>query len=228
MRKSYLVFLLSFALCANVLADVVSPDILAICRVKLKNGKSIEAIVKMASGGWGNYKQNGFCYIRQDGNVGQLKLFDLSFSEFRPGFHRHNPPTKLFYVINQTSGFYPESSIKVDTNKLELSINDYFVQDYKLSRKMVLYKSLPLDLYLSSTYSDTLLINVDEIMEFELSKTPDIKWLEYISLARQKLNNQIQADIKEDDSAWPDYVEPVWYHEVLNDHEKLYYILEHF
>ena len=114
--KKLLSIFLSLALIGTTKADLGAPTIQAICKVTLKDGKTVEGIITFGPGGYDyNYRPHGFCFVHDRGTK-QLKLYNFSFRRLTPannGDHRAGT-SKLYYVENISKQRYPRSSYEFD------------------------------------------------------------------------------------------------------------------
>lgn len=202
--------------------DLGIPPIQAVCKVTLKNGKTIEGFVVFAQGGYEHkYRYNGFCYTNGNRNP-QLKLYDFHFRLSNLNNSSSNSSiSSLHYVENISDrNSYPfVEKFDKETQVITKTYTD--IQKYKLLDHMPLYTSIPLALYLGDD-EGKLLIDVSTLRSVELVIEPSVQALQIIENARKK---QQQSDAEE---YWVDYNPPVWYHEILKNKEKYNYLSEYF
>jgi hypothetical protein len=220
--KYFYCMLITFISLNITQADVGLPTIQSICRVTLEDGQKIEGMISFGRGGYNySYNPNGFCFMDERGSY-VLKLFNLDFHEFYPEifYSYFLPRRQLYYAKNITIEYPVQFPVYTynDTFNI-LKMNKSIESNFKLTKKLLLYKNLPLTLYLDNSYEklDTVEIDLSKMKSFELLRDPSEYWLKLIESAREKLKYKMTEDFKKDDSAWEDYIEPSWYHEILKD-----------
>jgi hypothetical protein len=221
--------LLTFCMSINFTqADVGLANIQAICRVTMSDGQKFEGIITFGGGGYNySYNPNGFCFKTGNG-LYVLKLLNLDFNVLEPEiFYSYFLPSRqIYYAKNISSDYPPQIPVYSynDTNNI-LKMNKSVLTNFKLSEKLILYMNLPLTLYIDDSYEKLDFIDIDlsKMKTLELLKDPSEYWLKLIKTARNKLGNKILEDLKQDDGAWEDYIEPAWYHEILKDVSKYNY-----
>lgn len=210
--------------------DLGLPQIQAVCKVKLKNGETIEGFIVFGFGGYGDkYRYNGFCFI-SDSGYKQLKFYNFHYKLSNLNSSSSgNRTTTLQYVKNISDTHYqqPLSEYNKDTKVLTRTYTD--VQKYKLLDHMELYTSLPSSLnlgyygYIQEENGDgKILIDVRTLKSVELVKEPSERVLKIIETARKK------QQLSEKEEPWTDYNPPVWYHEIIKDKKKFDYLSPHF
>ncbi|WP_345008162.1 hypothetical protein [Snuella lapsa] len=207
--------------------DLGLPEIQAVCKVVLDDGKIIEGFITFGTGGYEyKYRPNGFCFVHDDG-IKQLILYDFSFSLSNlDSYASHrNGTSKLFYIENISRRYHQEPNTEFDEEKNTLTITKTDVKKYKLLDQMTIYKKLPLDLlvgYSSDDQNGKTTIDVERIRSVELLKRPSEKLIEMIENARKR---QSESEKSEE---WVDYQAPVWYHEIITDQERINYLSRFF
>jgi len=223
MKRLLLTLSITFVLLNVVKADLGAPTIQAICKVTLNDNKIVEGVISFGKGGYDyNYRPSGFCFIHSE-NVYQLNLFSFSFVKFTPnnyGAYRDGK-SKLFYAENQNIQSYPNSTFEFKESERMLTKSTEMKEGYKLQDNMVLYMTIPLHLYVGID-SEKQMINVENIKSVELLRTPSKEWISKIDSARKKLIEEQKKD------EWMDYMEPVWYHEIINDEKQVTYLKQFF
>jgi len=207
--------------------DLGLSEIQAVCKVTLKDGKTIEGFITFGNGGYDyKYRRHGFCRIHESGRK-KIIPFDFSFnllSYYRYGKHQIGTK-KLYYAENITQGpILRESQFNEKQKTLTITKTD--VEKYQLSDEMVMYKKIPIDLYLAykeNNESERITIKMNEIKSVELLKTPSKNSIELIKRAREK---QIKAE--KEDGYWTDYQQPVWLHEIIMNKEEVDYFSKFF
>jgi len=208
--------------------DLGAPEIQAVCKVILNDGKTIEGFITFGTGGYEyKYRPHGFCFVHDDGRK-QLILYNFKFNLSNPdSYASHRKGTsKLCYVENISQRYYQQPKTEFDEKEKTLTITKTDVEKYKLSEEMIMYNKLPLDLfvgYSSDNENGKITIAVNKIKSIELLKKPSQKSLEIIDKARKR-----QGMSEEKDGYWVDYQPPVWYHEVITDKEKVEYLSQFF
>lgn len=206
-----LLFLLSFSL---LKADLGVPTIQAICKVTLKDGSTREGIISFGQGGYDyHYRPHGFCYVHVMGIV-SLKLFSLKFRRFEPDAYQ--PYTigeaRLYYIQNKNVQNAPQTEYFCNDSTRMLKRTTTDEDQFEMRDEMPLYTSLPLGMYVEVGENvDQFTIPVSEIQSIEILKKPGKAWLDVIEAARKRF--------REEAGDWGDYIEPAWYHEVINDPE---------
>jgi hypothetical protein len=207
--------------------DLGVPEIQAVCKVTLNDGKTIEGFITFGTGGYEyKYRPHGFCFEHDNGTK-QLFLYDLKFnlSNLESYGSYRNGTAKLCYVKNISSRYLQQPKTEFDEKESTLTITKIDVEKYKLLRQMPIYTKLPLDLYIghcSDEQNGKTSIEVNQIKSVELLKTPSKIYLDIIENARKR---QSASDKEEE---WVDYLEPVWYHEIIMDKERVEYLSEFF
>jgi len=226
MKSKFLYLSILILISSFALFDLGAPSINAVCRIELKNGDIVEGMLQIVNGGYYGFHKNGFgqCYSDQD--ILSYNMFNLdkyvftdtnSMTRIDPKTGSRNYPEKYFLSSSQTGRFI-ESSF--DREKKISNVN------IKYSRTTLksfhLYTSLPASLWLLSEVElsskeselEFILINVDEIKEFELLANPSLAWRNLIKNTRIE-GASVTAD-------WEDFQEPLWYHEILiNEEQKI-------
>ncbi|RDK83529.1 hypothetical protein [Marinirhabdus gelatinilytica] len=208
--------------------DLGLPEIHAVCKVTLNDGKTIEGFITFGGGGYEyQYRSNGFCLVHENGRK-QLILYDFKFNLSNPErYHSYrNGTAKLCYVENISDRFYVKPKEEYNEENKVLTITKTDIEKYRLLEEMVIYKKIPLDLFLAykeNNESEKITIKVDEIKSVELLKNPSKNSLDIIEKARMR-----QAESEKDNGYWVDYQPPVWYHEIIEDQERIEYLSQYF
>jgi hypothetical protein len=85
---------------------------------------------------------------------------------------------------------------------------------YKLLNEIVIYKALPLNLYvIDKVENNRIVIKVDEIKQFKLPWQPSNKWMLKIKSHKVALEKKMAED-KKAGKNWVDYQEVKWHHEM--------------
>ncbi|TXD48488.1 MULTISPECIES: hypothetical protein [unclassified Polaribacter] len=209
----------------SVSYDLGAPEIQAVCKVTLNDGKTIEGFITFGTGGYEyKYRPNGFCF-KHDNGIKQLILYDFKFnlSNLDSYASYRNGTSKLYYVENISKSYQQKPKTEFDEENSTLTITKTDIEKYRLLEQMTIYKKLPLDLsvgYGSDEQNGKTTIGVNQIKSIELLKKPSKRSLEIIKTARNK-----QSEKEEE---WIDYQAPVWYHEIITDQEKIDYLSKFF
>lgn len=210
--------------------DLGLPEIQAVCKVTLNDGKTIEGFITFGTGGYDYmYRRHGFCRLHENGER-EIISYDFPFklsSYYRYGNHQTGTK-KLYYAENIVQGTGMGKHTKKEFNEKEgtLTVTKTDVEKYRLLDEMVMYKKIPLDLFLAykeNNESEKVTIKMNEIKSIELLKNPSTSSLEIIKKARER-----QSKAEEEDEYWVDYQPPVWYHEIITDQEKVNYLSKFF
>ncbi|PJB14856.1 MAG: hypothetical protein CO118_06360 [Flavobacteriales bacterium CG_4_9_14_3_um_filter_32_8] len=223
MKNLLLTIALTFVLLNVAKADLGVPTIQAICKVTFDDTTTIEGIISFGRGGYDySYRPSGFCLLHEN-MVYQLILYSFPFVKCTPyswGDYR-NGKSKLFYADNQDAQGYPMGNYEYNSSDSILTKTTELIEAYKLSDKMILYLSIPYHLYVGPD-SESILIPVKKILSVEVVLNPSQVWLNKIEEARKKLIEEQKKD------AWEDYLEPVWYHEIIGDEKQVTYLKQYF
>ncbi|GGZ76231.1 hypothetical protein [Algibacter mikhailovii] len=228
MRIIFSIILIAFTSGKTVNLDLGAPEIQAVCKVILNNGKTIEGFITFGTGGYEyKYRPHGFCF-EQDNGRKQLILYNFKFnlSNLDAYASHRNGTSKLLYVENVSKRDYPKNKTEFEEESKTLTITKTDVEKYILLDEMVIYKKIPTDLYLAykeNNESEKVTIKMNEIKSIELLKSPSKNSLEMIKKARER-----QSKSEEEDGYWVDYLAPVWYHEIINNQERIDYLSKFF
>ncbi|MDG5493234.1 hypothetical protein [Psychroserpens sp. SPM9] len=227
MRIIFSIILILFTSGKTVNIDLGAPEIQAVCKVTLNDGKIIEGFITFGAGGYEyKYRTHGFCFEHDNGTK-QLILYDFKFnlSNLDSYASHRNETSKLCYVENISARHLQQPKTEFDEEKNTLTITKTEVAKYRLLEQMPIYTKLPLDLfvaYSSDEQNGKTTIEVNQIKSIELLKKPSKELLDIIENARKK---QIENH-KEDE--WVDYQPPVWYHEIITNQERIDYLSKFF
>ena len=212
----------------STFADLGLPNIQAIARVELQDGKVIEGIILLGKGGYNStYHSDAFCVAIN--NNYQLFPMNLNFTKFTPNSYRTSPNKVLevYYARNASRNIRPTTTVTLEEDKNNKILKKTFSKEetFILKKSISLYTKLPLDLHLAYTNktNDQILIEIDKIKVFSLVKDPSQKWKEYIETSVKKLN----SIMKEDEASghpWVDYTQPEWYHRIMKDKNRVSYL----
>ncbi|MFH4965780.1 hypothetical protein V8G69_12335 [Gaetbulibacter sp. M235] len=220
--------LIIFTSAKPIQLDLGLPEIQAVCKVTLNDGKTIEGFITFGSGGYEyKYRPNGFCLVHDNGTK-QLILYDFKFNLSNPDSYAsyRKGTAKLYYVENISKRFYEQPKTKYDEEKKILTVTKTDIEKYRLLEEMVMYKNIPLDLFLAykeNNESEKVKIKMNEIKSIELLKNPSKSSLDIIEKARIR-----QAKSEKEDGYWVDYQPPAWYHEIIKNQERIDYLSQYF
>ena len=227
MRIFIILILLIFTSEKPINIDLGAPEIQAVCKVTLNDGKIIEGFITFGSGGYeGKYRPNGFCFEHDNGTK-QLILYGFKFnlSNLDSYASYRNGTSKLCYIENISARYLQQPKTEFDEEKNTLTITKTEVAKYKLLQQMPIYTKLPLGLtvqYSSDEQNGKITIEVNQIKSIKLLKKPSEKSLEIIENARKKKRES------EKEEASVDYQPPVWYHEIVQDKKQVKYLSQYF
>jgi hypothetical protein len=228
MRILFVFILLILISEKSIELDLGVPEIQAVCKITLKDGKKIERFITFGTGGYEyKYRPHGFC-IAHDNGTKQLILYNFKFNLLNLDSYRshQNGNSKLLYAENISKRDYPKQKTEFDKKNKILIITKTDVEKYRLLDEMVMYKKIPLDLFLAykeNNESGKITIKMSEIKSIELLKNPSEGSLEIIKKARAR-----QQLAEEKDGYWTGYYAPVWYHEIVKDTKQVKYLSQFF
>jgi hypothetical protein len=214
-----LLFTLSFSM---VKADLGIPTIQAICKVTLKDGTTKEGIISFGKGGYYyHYRPHGFCFVHVMGIV-SLNLYDFRFRKFSPDDYQPYSigEARLYYIRNRNVQHAPETEYGVNDSTRLLKRSTVDEDQFDMLDEMIMYTSIPLSMYIEDEGAETIQIPVDQIQSVEILAKPGKAWLNLIKEARERFSKEA-AD-------WGDYIEPVWYHDVIQDPEMVKELSKYF
>jgi len=212
--------------------DLGLPDVQAICKVELKDGRTIEGVILVAKGGYQRYLDtNGFLLIVD--KIQKAVLFNTDFYAIRPyeGVVERSPHNrsgwgpwfknpKVYYLRDVTSKYYgdfKQTEIKeqVDTANSLLVLKRDIIHhvEYELLPYIPIFPKVPEELFLRGKVKSIKPLHVDvrDIQRFELVWEPSQKWIAQISAVKDKW-------IKTHDTF--EVVFPVWFHQVIKEKER--------
>ncbi len=221
------IILILFTSEKTVNLDLGAPEIQAVCKVILNDGKIVEGFITFGTGGYEyKYRNHGFCFEHDNGTK-QLILYDFKFnlSNLDSYASHRNGTSKLCYVENISSRYLQQPKTEFNEKQNTLTITKTDVEKYRLLEQMPIYTKLPLDLfvgYSSDEQNGKTSIEVNQIKSIELLKKPSKASLDIIENARKK---QSESEKEEE---WVDYQPPVWYHEIITNQERIDYLSKFF
>lgn len=227
MRILFFFILLIFTSEKPLELDPGAPEIQAVCKVILKDGKTIEGFITFGTGGYEyKYRTHGFCFEHDNGTK-QLILYNFKFnlSNLDSYASYRNGTAKLCYVENISVRYLEQSKTEFDEEENTLTITKTDIEKYRLLEQMPIYTKLPLDLfvgYCSDEQNGKTTIDINQIKSVELLKKPNKTSLDIIENARK---GQSESEKEEE---WVDYQPPIWYHEIITNQEKIEYLSKFF
>jgi hypothetical protein len=219
----------------QILGDMGNSDIQAICRITLKDGKTIEGVILVGKGGYQRYLDtNGFYIIVDNPPHGKLKkaiLFNLQFEgilpfkgkRFQGGSTSTNPTLaknpQVYYIndITAKTHYIHETKVEEILQKekkpliLKRKISHNLV--YELLDHIPVYTRLPDVIHLESGFQQKekikpILVPMIQVEKFVLLRNPPQKWLDDIA---EKTRTWVKKYGTCDDCVL--MVE--WYHELI-------------
>lgn len=132
--------------------DLGAPEIQAVCKVTLNDGKTIEGFITFGNGGYvSNYRNHGFCLLDENGSK-KLILYNFSFSLANLNNYKsyQNGTASLCYVENLTPQSSPKQKTEFDYqgNILTKTTSTTDIEKYKLMDEMIIFKEISLNLSL--------------------------------------------------------------------------------
>ncbi len=205
--------------------DLGAPTIQAVCKVTMSDGTTKEGFITFGSGGYElKYRTHGFCIQRNGSKV--LIPYNFDFELSKDLLTSDGRDFDFWYLENISDNRHSQKKTEFDEKSKILKISVTETEKYKLSKKMVVFEKIPLDLYLDHSdekENGKVKIHVKKIQSVELLKKPSKASLEVIENARKK---QIITEKK--DGYWTDYQPPVWYHEIIDDKEMVETLSQYF
>ena len=212
----------------STFADLGLPNIQAIARVELQDGKVIEGMILLGKGGYNyTYHSDAFCVAIN--NNYQLFPMNLNFTKFTPNSYRtsQNKVLEVYYAKNTSRKIRPTTTVTLEEDKNNKILKKTFSKEetFILKKSISLHTKLPLDLHLAYTNKTNgqILIEIDKIKVFSLVKDPSQKWKEYIETSVKKLNSKMKED-EASGHPWVDYAQPEWYHRIMKDKNRVSYL----
>ena len=180
----------------------------AICRITLKDGKTIEGVILVGNGGYQRYLDtNGFYIIVDNPPHGKLKraiLFNLRFEGILPFKGKmfrgqststiptlaNNPQVYYLHDITTKIHYYKETKVEenLEKDKKPLILKRKISHDlvYELLDHIPVYPKLPDVIHLESGYIQKekikpILVPMIQVEKFELLRDPPQKWLDDIA-----------------------------------------------
>ncbi|HVP36688.1 MAG TPA: hypothetical protein VMT04_06790 [Terriglobales bacterium] len=237
-----LFFLLLFTLITSAIsfADGLS-DVLAVCKIELKDGKAIEGVVWVAQGGYNRYYDTNGFYLKLNQKIEKVVLFNTDFYAFQPdkGIVELSPTQKtgwglsakkkgwfenpqIYYLHDVTSQKYQianATEIKISADTLDSSIvlkRDIVNHNvYELLDYIPVYTEVPRELYSGQNVTlEPLKVYAKDVERFELVLEPSQKWLNQITSATADWIKMYQ---QEENFEVP---RPDWFHQIMKEKEK--------
>lgn len=201
---------------SNSIADVGSPWIYAISKATMKDGKTTEGIIEIASGGYQGLWANGFnAEVEQQGRTNDIQtFFDLNFKFFEItnegvgqsgaliGIKGKKKVTFMQWVEKPATQ-EPSQVIKKDNT---LVFVKHIERNYLLKDKFYVYKDFPLDV------KNSIEIVADQISKFELVAKPSKNWIDKVKISVSRANKILSEGTGDGNP-------PFWYHELIANNE---------
>jgi len=239
-RKLISLFLLLLFAPVISSADGLS-DVLSVCKIELRDGRTIEGVVWVAQGGYNRYYDTNGFYIRLNPKTEKIVLFNTDFYAIQPykGIVELSPTEKsgwglsakkkdwfenprIYYLHDITSERYQtanatELTVTADTLDSSIVLKRDIVHHnvYELLDYIPVFTEVPRDLYLGQVISlQPLRVSTKDVERFELVLEPSQKWLDQIASAAAEWTRKHQL---EENFEVPF---PTWFHQIMKEKEK--------
>ena len=237
-----LIFLFFFLWIALVVsfADGLS-DVLSVCKIELRDGKTIEGVMIVAQGGYNRYYDTNGFYLVMDENIEKVVLFSTDFYAIQPykGIIELSPTEKtgwgltakkkgwfenlkIYYLHDISLERYQstnvtEVTVTADTLDSSIVLKRDIVHHnaYELLDYIPVFTEVPRDLYLGQDISiEPLIVYTKDVERFELVLEPSQKWLDQITSAAGEWTKKHQL---EENFEVPF---PTWFHQIRQEKGK--------
>jgi hypothetical protein len=217
------------------------PDVLSVCKIELRDGKTIEGVIIVAQGGYNRYYDTNGFYLVLNQKIEKVLLFNPDFYAIQPykGIVELSPTSKtgwglaakkkgwfenpkIYYLHDITLEKYQglnETEVKVIADTLDSSI--VLKRDivhhiaYELLDYIPVFTEVPRDLYLGQDISiQPLRVYTKDVERFELVLEPSQKWIDQITSAASEWTKKHQ--LEENFEVPP----PDWFHQIRQEKEK--------
>ena len=237
---------LIFLFCFLMLISEVSfadclPDVLSVCKIELRDGKTIEGIIIVGQGGYNRYYDTNGFYLMLNQKIEKVLLFNPDFYAIQPykGIVELSPTEKsgwgpaakkkgwfenpkIYYLHDITSeklqGLdFTEVKVTADTLGSSIVLKRDIVHHiyYELLDYIPVFEEVPRDLYLGQDISiQPLKVSTRDVERFELVLEPSQKWLDQITSALGEWTKKRQ---QEENFEVPS---PDWFHQIRREKEK--------
>ncbi|WP_075340399.1 hypothetical protein [Tenacibaculum agarivorans] len=222
----YLILLITcLGLLNNNSIDAGDPSIQAVCKITTKNNTTHEGFITLIKGGY-CMLPNGFYFEIGDGKT-YRKLYDFNFYSlqktkdgiFNLGYSSFKAKRAYFITHTPHHGHFKkeQNDIAIDSKGKKLVSRKYNEFTYKLFDSIPLFKELPREYHLRYDKLENLTekIAMSDIISVEIVKKPQQIWLDRIAKAKK-----LYWDDNDTEDSTGDFLEPTWYHELIQDQNK--------
>ncbi len=231
MNSKLICTFLLFSILGFAKADVGDPTLQAVCKITMKNGKTVEGFITVGLGGINGIWMNGF-NVKVNGEevFNRQVFFDLGFRFFGVNdssiYHTYqfeyakgHKTIKFLQWVDHMSIHNPTKTL---VDKDSLIIIKHIERHYLLKDTLIIYTDLPLNTYLDTIdfwqtpnkKINTIEVAVNDIIKFELVEKPDSNWLHKITLAKNEWEARLLVD-----TGTGDYQPAGWFHEFIANKE---------
>ena len=239
-RKLIFLFFFLWIAPAVSLADGLS-DVLSVCKIELRDGKTIEGVIIVAHGGYNRYYDTNGFYLVLNQKIEKVLLFNPDFYAIQPykGIVELSPTSKtgwglsakkkgwfetpkIYYLHDITSEKiqdlnFTEVKTTADTLDSKILLKRDIVHhiSYELLDYIPVFTEVPRDLYLGQDISiQPLRVYTKDVERFELVLEPSQKWLDQIASAIGEWTKKHQL---EENFEVP---RPDWFQQIRQEKEK--------
>lgn len=169
---------------------------------------------------------NGF-YFEIDNRSNNRILYDFNFyklqktkdGKFNVGYNSFKANRAYFIAHTPYHGYSKkeQNDIVVDSKGRKLVSRKYNEFTYKLFDSIPLFKELPREYHLRYDKHEKLTkkIAMSDIISIKIIKQPSKIWLDKIAKAKK-----LYWDDNDTEDSTGDFLEPTWYHELIQDQKK--------
>lgn len=237
-----LIFLFFFLWIAPVVSfsDGLS-DVLSVCKIELRDGKTIEGVIIVAHGGYNRYYDTNGYYLVLNQKIEKVVLFSTDFYAIQPykGIVELSPNSKtgwgleakkkgwfetpkIYYLhdisLEKLQGMnFTEVKATADTldSKILLKRDIVHHNVYELLDYIPVFTEVPRDLYLGQDISiEPLRVYTKDVERFELVLEPSQKWIDQINSGVSEWTKKHQVE-ENFEVPLPD-----WFHQIRQEKEK--------
>jgi len=210
-------------------ADVGDPTVQAVCRVTLINGKTVEGLIKIGSGGYNGLWMNGFNvetnYKQQisnnqsffDLNFRYIQLNDTSIAIGNSTSNLNGAKVRVRYLqwVENPSIYEP---VKYITTEDSLVITKHIERHYLFLDSIAIFMDMS-----SVSFLDTIdehqkpprqikviKIATKDIAKFELVEFPSQEWLSKIEIANRRFDELFNGENSSGDGK-----PAMWFHDMV-------------
>ncbi len=223
-------------------ADMGLQDVQAVCKIELKNGKTIEGVMLVARGGYNRHHDTNGFYVVINNETVKVVLFNTDFYAIQPykGIVENSPTkksgwgltwkrqgelenTKTYYLKDISSLHYPsfdQTEIKETTDTVKIDPTDSLIL---LKRDIVHHIACELLDYVPifpEVPPELFLDAVGSNMELRIA-TKEIERFELVWEPSQKwldqISNVTQTWIETHRDKVEALIPPVWFHEMMKE-----------